>query len=135
MMERLMGLSFGEVVRRRRVMLGLTQEELGARVGWDSTRVSKVELGQTYRRLPDAETFRKWAQALEVDPIILLRQLGYAGDQSEPTSMAAEMVFAQLADEIQAADNMPVEVQETMLDGLRMARRMYEVKTGRITKG
>jgi transcriptional regulator with XRE-family HTH domain len=129
-----MAMSFGAAVRQRRMELGLTQEELGARIGYDSTRVSKVEVGHTYRRLPDADEFRKWTDALEIDPVILLRQMGYAGEDRPRSSQPIELVFAQLADEIRSAENMPAEVQDTMLDGLRMARRMYEVKTGGISK-
>lgn len=130
-LERTMGLSFGEVVRRRRMELGLTQEELGARFGRDSTRVSKVESGHTFRRLPDVEEFLEWAEALELDPALILEQMGYIKENEGFESRPAELVFTSLADEVRYASNMPADVQEAMLDGIKHARRLWEAKRGR----
>jgi transcriptional regulator with XRE-family HTH domain len=129
-----MAMTLGEAVKQRRLELRLTQRELAERLGLDPSHVTKVEIGHTYRRIPGPDEFLKWADALEMSPEVLLRQIGYLGEQQERNQQPVELVFAQLADEIRSAENMPAEVQDTMLDGLRMARRMYEVKTGGISK-
>jgi transcriptional regulator with XRE-family HTH domain len=126
-MERWMGMTFAEVVRFHRKRLGLTQEGLAEKMGRDYSRVSKVEQGHTFRRLPDADEFRAWAEGLEVSPAQMLKQMGYI-DEEETTAKRKqpELVFTSLADEIANADHMPAEVQDTMLDGLKQARRLYD---------
>jgi transcriptional regulator with XRE-family HTH domain len=125
-MERWMAMSFAEVVKYHRNRLGLTQERLAEKMGREYHRVSKVEQGQTLRRLPPAEDFREWADALETTPETMLIQMGYL-DEKRDRGRNPELVFTSLAEEIQSAENMPAEVQDTMLDGLRQARRMYDV--------
>lgn len=128
-MERVMArITFGDVVRRRREALGLSQGELAARIGWDATRVSKVETNQNYRRMPDAETFRMWAEALEMEPAVMLHQMGYIGeaDVLDP-ERHPELVFTSLAEEIRQAD-VGAEVQEIALDGIRHARMLWEAR-------
>jgi transcriptional regulator with XRE-family HTH domain len=126
-MEYRMGMSFAEVVRHHRKRLGLTQEGLAEKMGREYHRVSKVEQGQTLRRLPPAEDFREWAEALETTPETMLAQMGYIEAEPRDRSKNPELVFTSLAEEITSAVNMPAEVQDTMLDGLRQARRMYDV--------
>jgi transcriptional regulator with XRE-family HTH domain len=125
-MEYRMGMSFAEVVRYHRKRLGLTQEGLAEKMGREYHRVSKVEQGQTLRRLPPAEDFREWANALETTPETMLAQMGYI-EETKDRAKSPELVFTSLAEEITSAENMPAEVQDTMLDGLRQARRMYDV--------
>lgn len=57
--------AFGQVVRSRRVDLGLSQEELGARCGLDRTYISGIERG---RRNPTIQTIWKIAQGLNAPP-------------------------------------------------------------------
>jgi transcriptional regulator with XRE-family HTH domain len=125
-MERWMGMSFAEVVRYHRNRLGLTQEQLADRMGRAFHRISKVEQGQTFRRLPPPDDFREWADALETTSETMLTQMGYIPEKTD-RAKSPELVFTSLAEEIQSAENMPAEVQDTMLDGLRQARRMYDV--------
>jgi transcriptional regulator with XRE-family HTH domain len=123
----LMGLSFGEVVKRRRLELGLSQEEFGSRFGRDATRISKVETGHTFRRLPDADEFREWAAALEWPPEVVLARMGYIGEQNVARLLEQpELVFTSLADEVRDANWMSPDVQEAALDGLKHAKRMWE---------
>jgi transcriptional regulator with XRE-family HTH domain len=124
-MERRMAMTFAEVVRYHRTRLGLTQEQLAEKMGREYHRVSKVEQGQTLRRLPPAEDFREWADALETTPETLLSQMGYIPEKTD-RSLKPELVFTSLAEEITSAENMPADVQDTMLDGLKQARRLYD---------
>ena len=54
-----------ELLRAWRAEAGLTQTELGARIGNTQTFVSKVERGE--RRL-DAVEFAEWCEALGISP-------------------------------------------------------------------
>lgn len=118
-----MNMSFGEAVKYHRDRLRLTQPELGARTGRDATRVSKIELGQTYRKLPDPAEFRLWASALETTPEVMLQQLGYIGEAFVPGGgRTPEMIFTSLVEEIEAAEWMPPTAKEVALTGIRHAQ-------------
>jgi transcriptional regulator with XRE-family HTH domain len=125
-MEWSMAMTFGKAVKYHREKLGITQAKLGERLGQDSFRVTKVETGHTFRRMPPAEEFRAWADALEVPPEVLLVQMGYLDDPKDKTQKP-ELVFTSLAEEIRSADNLPAEVRTTALEGIAQARRMLEV--------
>jgi transcriptional regulator with XRE-family HTH domain len=56
--------TFLKLLRKRRMSLGLRQEDLASRLGRGQGTVSKVERGE--RRL-DVIELRAWLQALEVD--------------------------------------------------------------------
>ena len=59
----------GERLRGARKEAGLSQDELGNRIGFSGKMVSAVELGK--RRLPIAKVFRA-ARVLKIDPRLLL---------------------------------------------------------------
>lgn len=126
---RIMAMSFAEVVKFHRARLGLTQQALADKMGRSYTRIQKAEQGQALRRLPPAEEFKAWANALEVPPEVMLAQMGYinqeAADRDRPRQ--PELLFASLAEEIMASETMPAEVQESALDGLKQARRIYDL--------
>lgn len=65
----------GQYVRQRRKALGLTQTELGARLGWSQERVSVVERG-TYG-LPSLPQLVRLASALQVPISEMLSTLGF----------------------------------------------------------
>ena len=122
-------MSFAEVVRFHRLRLGLTQEELGGRLGRDATRISRVEQGHTYRRLPDAAEFLAWATALNTPPEVMLSQMGYMGEVAVSDAMRRpDLVFMSLAEEIRTSETMPSDVQSAALDGLRHAQRIWELQ-------
>lgn len=125
-MERWMTLSFAEVVKRRRKELGLTQERLAEKAGRDYSHVSRVEQGYTFRRLPDVEEFRHWAETLELPPEVILTQMGYIDEPDKEKGRKPEVIFTSLAEEIRSAEEMPADVRQTMLDGLGQARRLYD---------
>ena len=56
------GLSFGDLLRRQRDMVGLTQEDLAERTGLTSQAISLLERGE--RRRPQRYTVQKLAEAL-----------------------------------------------------------------------
>lgn len=57
--------AFGHVVRRRRIEIGLTQEQLGFEADLRRTYVSIIELGQ---QQPSLNTVFKLANALKISP-------------------------------------------------------------------
>ena len=79
-------LEIGEKIKRRRVSLGLTQEELAARLNIVRQTVSKWEKGLS---VPDAELLTRLAEVLEV-PVSTL--LGSAiPDDKEPDDIARQL--------------------------------------------
>ncbi|HEY6674513.1 MAG TPA: helix-turn-helix domain-containing protein, partial [Rubrobacteraceae bacterium] len=59
------GLSFGDLLRRQRDRVGLTQEDLAERTGLTSQAISLLERGE--RRRPQRYTVRKLAEALALE--------------------------------------------------------------------
>jgi transcriptional regulator with XRE-family HTH domain len=63
---------FGQEVRRQRLRLRLTQEEIADRAGFDRTYLSMVELG---KRNPALLNICRLARALDTTPADLARKL------------------------------------------------------------
>lgn len=61
---------FGENVRRERLALGLTQQELAGRLGMERSYLSELERG---RRNPTVRVLGSLAQALDIEPWRLLK--------------------------------------------------------------
>ena len=61
-----------EALRSAREATGLTGVAFAARLGWDQSRLSKIERG---RQFPSADDVRAWASAAGTDPGPLLEQL------------------------------------------------------------
>lgn len=57
-------------VKRRRTKLGLTQADLGARIGWHGSRISRLESGKLE---PRVTSLRKIAKALNLHIKDLIR--------------------------------------------------------------
>src|SRR5579859_7564814 len=81
--------SLGSYIRARRQALGLTQTELGQRLGWMQERVSILENGKY--GMPSLPALARLAIACEVPLMEILRAAGY-GDESnvESDSLAVE---------------------------------------------
>lgn len=63
-------LTTGEIIKRRRIELGMSQEELARRVGYTSkTTIGKIELGENQLR---QNKILEFAEALGTDPLVLL---------------------------------------------------------------
>lgn len=58
---------FGELVRRAREQLGLTQAEAAALMGYDQRTLSRIERGQCY---PNAATLQDIADTMDVTFVI-----------------------------------------------------------------
>ncbi len=74
----------GEVIRRHRGELGLTQEQLAERAGIAATSVVRLENGDVDR--PRASTLTKIAEALGIKPTELLR---FVSDTRPPARVEA----------------------------------------------
>jgi transcriptional regulator with XRE-family HTH domain len=135
LMERIMELTFGQAVRRRRAELGLTQEQLAGRIdiaAVDANRISRIENGRATEKLPMPDEFHKWVQALEIEPDRMLAWMGYIDEEEQAIpSRSPEMLFASLADEARAADQLGDVEREALLDGIKTARLLYERGRGR----
>lgn len=64
--------SFGEIVKARRIALGLTQEQLGEIVGLSRTSVTNIEIGRQRVLLSDLFDF---ARAFGVSPKTIFNAL------------------------------------------------------------
>lgn len=62
----------GQALRSAREDTGLTGVAFAARLGWDQSRLSKIERGKQF---PSTEDVRAWADAAGIDPGPLLAQL------------------------------------------------------------
>jgi transcriptional regulator with XRE-family HTH domain len=60
----------GHILARRRESLGLTQAELGKRMGKSQSYITRVEGG---KRDPRWETILEFARALELEPLLIPR--------------------------------------------------------------
>lgn len=65
--------TFGENLRKRRIQLGLSQEELAERAGLHRTYVGSVERGE---RNVSLENIVRLAEAVGADPSDLLEGIG-----------------------------------------------------------
>lgn len=70
----------GKKIRYYRTLANLTQKELSQRCGISEPAIRNYELGN---RLPDAETLKNIAYALEINPSVL--------EQSNPTDISGTM--------------------------------------------
>ena len=66
-------MTIGERIRKERMLGGLTQKELGKRMGVDASTIRKYESGKLN---PKIETVQKIAQALHVDIGVLYGDVG-----------------------------------------------------------
>lgn len=80
---------FGSALRRARVSLDLTQEDLAEALGWDPSTISKYEGGKR-KGVPEPEEIRELEIALELTDGSLQRAAGYQvelpGDQRHSLS-------------------------------------------------
>lgn len=72
--------SLGESINKRRLYLGLSQQELAGLAGLHRTYVSDIERGA---RNPTVGTILRIAQALQIQPSRLFRSADETADQNE----------------------------------------------------
>ncbi len=77
-MEAIHDNNIGRIIKRRRVLLDITQSKLASSAGISSTLIGRVERG---KRSPSARTLRKLADALHFDESELLIEAKYLSPQ------------------------------------------------------
>jgi len=77
-MEAIHDNNIGRIIKRRRVLLDITQSKLASLAGISSTLIGRVEKGE---RVPSARTLRKLADALHFDESELLIEAKYLSPQ------------------------------------------------------
>ena len=95
----------GAALKRRRLDLGLSQEELANRAGLHRTYITDVERGS---RNPSLDTIQKLAGALQVALSELFLQIESAGGETVP-SKGVEAV------EILVVESSPADAETTLL--------------------
>lgn len=121
-------LSLGQVVRSRRLALGLRQQDLADRLDVDQTWVSSVE--RDYRRtVPGPDEMQRLATALETTIEELMEELGYRNrpDATEPTTDPSVVLFTSFARDLERAD-LPKQVKDALYADIEWARA--RAKTG-----
>jgi transcriptional regulator with XRE-family HTH domain len=84
-------MTFGQVLRQRRMELGLTQEALAERVGDNVRQADISRLERDYISIPRRSRLEALAQALEVSPGYLLMRSGWFNtDEEDMTSTSGE---------------------------------------------
>jgi len=86
-------MALGEVVRRRRLELGLTQHELAARSGLSRPAIAAIETGRI--ALPGRDELASLAGALRVTVLDLLAASGY-GEVLDPRVLSFASAMSEL---------------------------------------
>lgn len=113
--------TLGDLARHRRLALGLTQEEIAARLGVDQTWVSNIEKDK-YKSLPAPARLRALAHALRLSLPELLAQLGYTDEEPVLAAEPDEVVYANLAAEAERLSE-PL-LREQLLSTIGFLRRL-----------
>lgn len=116
---------FGSVIRAKRNELGLSQEELGARVGKDQSYISDIERGKNRR--PDEWVVRRLAWELKIDEAYLFDLLGVGVKIGEGRIVAVRGLVP--ADSVRVTSSEGVTVLEVRVlpEDIRRARHPDEV--------
>ena len=75
--------TLGQVLRTRRIELGLTQEELAERIGGAVRQAEISRLENDHVTLPRRERLERFAEVLEIPLGVLLAQSGWVGADEE----------------------------------------------------
>lgn len=119
--------TLGEIVRNRRLALGITQEELAYAVGREQSWVSHIERDK-YKSLPEPELFAALARALRMSQADILRRMGYLSDEAEPAEAQPDeaVVLTNMAEE---AEHIRDEyVRDKLLAEIGFARRLLDAQ-------
>ncbi len=114
----------GRAIARYRRRLGLSQEELGARLGLDQRQVSRLEHGLA--AWPDPALLARLAAELGVSEADLLREAGYLAPAAEETLPPAR-VFAMAAAQL---EDLPAEDRAAAQAALQFAIALYRRRHG-----
>lgn len=117
-------MTFGQVIRQRRMELGLTQESLAARVGDNVRQADISRLERDYITMPRRSRLEALAQALDVSAGYLLMQSGwFQGDHASPEDMKPDSPAAI------AVVPTPGTEAEAGSDGLHMTQDIWLTET------
>jgi transcriptional regulator with XRE-family HTH domain len=120
-------MTFGQIIRQRRIELGLTQEALAERVGDNVRQADISRLERDYIALPRRGRLEALAHALDVSPGYLLMQSGW---------LHSEDASEERADGERGITPEPVIVQsviEAELPVTSYAREMWYDETAGVT--
>ncbi|MQY60224.1 helix-turn-helix domain-containing protein [bacterium] len=86
---------FGKLLRQRRIVLALTQEEFGKRCGVCKNDISRIERGIAG---PNVKTFKKFAEVLEIPEGKLLAWAGkdHVMDGLQELNQKVELIFDEI---------------------------------------
>jgi len=104
----------GKILKQRRVMLGLTQKELGHISGVSSSYLGRVEKGE---RFPSARVLRKVAMPLGFGETELFSQAGFL---SKPLPVETEQLDPYV---VTVLSQEPVTIQRLVLTILTVLKR------------
>lgn len=104
----------GADLRRRRLRLGMSQQELALQVGVSRAYIGNVENGADWE--PKVEVLVRWAGALGMDPAELLRRVGRLAAGEPLVSPASAVLPAGVEDAIRraAAEGVRAGVEEAL---------------------
>lgn len=78
----------GNIIKQRRLELGMTQEELAHKLGYKSkSSINKIEIGVTD---VSRSKIKDFAEALDCDPLIFIEDVNHEARPSDAVSAYAE---------------------------------------------
>ena len=118
-----MAMTFADWVKSRRLRLGLTQAELGLRLGMSEQMVGKHEQGQV-KQPRYAGDLRRWADALAVPMEDALVALGFLDEDGEKVN--GELVFTQMTDMVYDANMLSEAHKRLLLGAVQATKDLWE---------
>ena len=125
-------MTVGEWIRTRRIGAGLTQEELGYRLGINQNQVSKLEKGRR-RTLPTLDEARMYADALGTTPDDLARAMGFLPSQEDDTT-SDTLVFTSMMSNVERLQ-LPPRLESIMKDTIEYVREQARAERGELKPG
>lgn len=124
----------GKIIKRRRVLLDMTQRKMASLAGISSTLIGRVERGE---RFPSARTLHKLADALHFDESELLIEAKYLSPQYSGLVERNVGTGSMRLDPYVAIElsKEPLEVQRTVLAILTMLKSIAVGITSEAQKG
>lgn len=101
----------GEYVRAQRGRMGLTQRQLGPRLGYSQEWLSKIERGARKRPLTSDE-FETLARGLNVPKTELLKAAGYQIEVTNPFETPEGLTVHAWIDRLESVHDLPREAKQ-----------------------
>lgn len=113
-------MTYGEWLRSRRDAVGMTQRELGERIGMDQSYLSKLERGY-HASLPDPDQAREIAHILGTTVQDMMTSLGYYDE--EPAEVGNHERFASMMFEAEQLEGVPEHLRRSIKDSIEYVKR------------